>query len=125
MTDTDERVRQLEAAIADLRAEVAALRARRSDTMARTFQCPACGCKRVVHVRQISDVQQGVQMPFSLTHQVRMLSLTPGDPVEAFICRECRLVEWHVLGFELTDIDGEQAIEIASSDVETPPAPYR
>ena len=124
MATLDERVAALEATIADLQAELAAVSKRHTDTMARAFRCPACGCRRIVHFNRVTELGiTGVQ-PFTLWHE-RFDKLAHADGVEAFVCRDCRLIEWHVLGFDGVEINGRDVIEIDSSDPDASTTPYR
>jgi hypothetical protein len=47
-------------------------------------------------------------------------------PREAFVCKACRLVEWHVSSIEGVEVDGADIVELTAEDPPAPSsAPYR
>ena len=127
-SDRDARLTALEAAVADLRKELAVARRPQMRSMRVTHRCPACNGGRLIHFRNIKDVAHGGTHSLSLQKEYSSwwgLKLTAGT-LEAFACRGCRLVEWHAVTLDDIKPDGEDIVEIvAAAESEPDVGPYR
>jgi hypothetical protein len=143
MEQVDARLAALELAVSELRVradEIGALRASvaelesrlvaertRIRTMRHTVQCPSCGGRRILHVRAINDARDSGMAPLALnTRFSAWTGVKPGEPLEAHVCRNCGLLEWHATGLDALKPDGKEIVELVS-DADAPPqrAPYR
>ena len=123
-----EQIAALAAAVADLQAEVEHLRKGRIRAMRETHRCSACGGTRLLHFKRIKDVAEGrmvdlaLQKEFSAWWGVKLSAAA----LEAFACRNCRLVEWHAISLDDVQPDGDEVVELEGSAPEPPSAsPYR
>ncbi len=62
-SDRDARIAALEAAVAELRSEVAHARRPLLRSMRTTHRCPACNGGRLIHFRNIKDMGDGGKEP--------------------------------------------------------------
>jgi hypothetical protein len=123
---TDERIAALEAKIDVLQATIAKLGQR--DSMHKTLTCPACGNGRVLAVKQINEQSGGdTGAPLTLGSYRRWFDGPEGDPLYAYVCTACRLVEWHVYSLVHLAPDGETVRELWRPAEGAAPsnAPYR
>src|SRR5512143_1817649 len=105
MATTDDRIAALEAMVADLRAELA--KPRRLESMSKTLTCPACGGGHIIGVREVKEFTHGGLIPLALGNRATFWKSGLGDPLQAYVCTACRLVEWHVASLERLQPDGE------------------
>ena len=123
MPRLEEQMAALQSVIDELRAKVEQLS--RRDSMHGTLTCPSCGCGRILLVRAVHEhTGQGVAaLTLGTSHSWAMLD---GDPLHAYVCSECRLVEWRVSSLEHLVPDGENVklLQRPPSAVETI-SPYR
>lgn len=125
MAKIEDRLMALELAVSELRAELDAARTR-IRTMRQTLTCPSCGGRRILHFRYINESNALGLTPLSLTTQYSgWRGVLPGDPLEAFICKQCGLLEWHASGLENIEPDGEQVVELVHDEDAPPTPPYR
>jgi hypothetical protein len=133
MENVDARLTALEVAISDLRTLVAQLENRLADertrirTMRQTVQCHSCGGRRILHVRALNYVLDSGVLPLAL--QTRVSAWTGAKhsaPLEAYVCRNCGLLECNATGLDALAPDGKEIVELVS-DENAPPqdAPYR
>ncbi len=131
MTDDADRARiaALEATVGELRDELERLRTTPRRSMRETFRCAACGGTKVLHFTHVKDVAHNGMVDFSLQkHFSTFWGLkAPGGALEAFACRNCRLVEWHAISLGDVHADGQDVIELDGSQTDQPmdPTPYR
>lgn len=120
------RLETLEAAVAELRAQLAAAPPGRMRAMRDTRRCPACGGGALLHFRNVRETVDGGDLAaLGLTHEEGWLSYKPRAPLEAFACRACNLVEWHVIEFENVVSDGETIIAIDPEPAPPKTGPFR
>jgi hypothetical protein len=123
----------LEARVAQLEGELAALRATLAGaapghTMRALRRCVACGGTSIVHQKHVK-LTDGMGSLSELTLVVRHSPWTgdaPLCPFEAYACTSCGLVEWYVRTFEHFDAarDARDGVEFIAGN---PPRgePYR
>ena len=125
MPTSDERIAALESRLDELTTQLA--RFLRRDSMSQTLTCPCCGGGAILGVREINESTQGGLVPLALGRAPGFWRATPGDILQAYVCKGCRFVEWHVAGLDHLVPDGKTVIEL-NRPVETTPAgdaPYR
>jgi hypothetical protein len=133
MENVDARLTALEVAVSDLRALVAQLENRltaertRIRTMRHTLQCPSCTGRRILHVRTIHEASDSGLAPLALNTQFDgWTGVKPGDPLQAYVCRNCGLLEWHATGHRSLTADGTDIVELVGEDGAPPQGePYR
>src|SRR3954454_6987931 len=92
MTDLELRLAALEDRVTDLQRQLA----RRHGSMAQTRRCPACGHGSLLHFTQVQEREHGGGLNELALHHDKGWFFTDNlAPLEAFACRQCRLVEWH------------------------------
>lgn len=124
MATTDERIASLEVIIAELRAQLD--RPPRRDSMRQTLTCPCCGGGRILGVKQVKEYTHGGLTPLALGNKTTWFADGSGDPLQAYVCRGCRYVEWHVASLDKLVPDGENVIEMVRPEQPLPQdAPYR
>lgn len=119
-----ERIAALEAAVEELRSQLEAMRVGR--TMRQTHRCPACGHGKVLHFQSVPDENTELGI-LSLQKVVHFFSARgrPGA-LEAFVCRNCRIVEWHAVTLDDVSLDRTNVDELSVEDAPEPPdEPYR
>jgi hypothetical protein len=124
MPSPEDRIASLEAAVASLREQLENIRQNPSPSM-RAGRCPSCRGDRILHFRKIREQTHGGLVDLSLQQHKRFLGFKPGDPLEAFACRACGLVEWHVTSFDKLEVDGETVVEHVSEPPPPSDDPYR
>ena len=109
-----ERITMLEAALADLRQELEQLRTTRSRSMRETLCCPVCGNTKILHFPRIKDVAHNSMVDLALQKEFSgFWGLTrSAGALETYACRNCRLVEWHVVSLDDVQVDGTTVIEL-------------
>lgn len=121
------RIAALEAAVAELRDEVERLRRGRTHSMQQTHRCPVCGGTRLFHFKRIKDlghnqmIDLALQKDYSSWWGMQMSAA----PLEAFACRNCRLVEWNAISLDDVQPDGKEVVELDGSEPPVPAEPYR
>ncbi len=125
----DARLAALEATVAELKGELEQLRRTPRRSMRETYRCSACGGTQILHFAHLKDVAHNGMVDLSLQKQFsiwRGLHHTGGS-LEAFACRNCRLVEWHAISLADVSPDGIEVIELDGSTADRPmdPSPYR
>ena len=97
--------------------------------MRETYRCSACGGTKILHFAHVKDMAHNGMVDLSLQ---KVYSIWSGmkfsaGPLEAFVCRGCRLVEWHAISLAGVAADGTDVIELDGSAGERPmdPSPYR
>ena len=128
-SERDARIAALEAAVVELRAEVARARRPMMRSMRVTHRCPSCNGGRLFHFRNIKDVaNDGAVLNLSLQKDYSAwwgLKLSAGE-LEAYACQGCRLVEWHAATLDDVRPDGKEVVEIiAPVEPELADGPYR
>jgi hypothetical protein len=132
MTDAEHEARyaKLESAIAEMRVELERLQRPRIRSMRMTGRCPSCDGGRLLHVKRLKEtVGDGTTVDFSLQKHAPSFWTMVGKPtgvLEAFACRECRLVEWNAVSLDDVKIDGKDVVELETTDAgSADSAPYR
>jgi hypothetical protein len=120
---------RLEREIARLRQEVEALRARGPGSSMRVSQqCPGCGGKKLLHVRNVQELTDNSSLvPMALLHSKHWYGSKAQSGLEAFVCRGCSLVEWYATGLDAFERTPKLAEDVSAIDG-TPPGdggPYR
>ena len=118
-----ELVVQLQAELAQLRAQLDAAKLNSAPTMRARLRCPACGSARLAHAKQVLDRGDGDARKVMALNQPSWWSDKLVGELEAFACTKCGLVEWYVKDpASLREVKGQLAI----LDGETPESgPYR
>jgi hypothetical protein len=125
MATAEERIATLEARVDELASHVTSMR---RDSMHKTLTCPACGCGTIFLLRQVQEyVKSGddqMVVPLALGSTS---DLGPGDPLCAYVCRDCRLVEFHTQTLARLFIDRENVDILQREPPATTPSdtPYR
>src|SRR4249919_3296077 len=126
--DANQRIAALEAAVLELRQELAQRREPRARSMRQTHRCPVCGGGRLLHFRRIHEMAHGGMIDLALQKQFSTwwgIQLSAAV-LEAFACRNCRLVEWHAITLDDVKPDGTTVVELeAADDAPIDPTPYR
>ena len=122
----EQRLVALELAMTELRAELDTERSR-IRTMRQTLRCPSCGHRRILHFRRINEAGDSGVLPLSLTTRYSgWLGAQEGEPLHAYVCRACGLLEWHATALDTVKVDGEAVIELWGDDPAAPARPpYR
>jgi hypothetical protein len=124
MTPVEDRIAALEATVADLRAQLEG--PRRRDSMRNTLTCPCCGGGRIIGVAEILESKQGGLVPLAIGNEPGFWRAKRGVPLQAYICRSCLYVEWHIASLEQLVPDGKTIIEMNRPDEQSPhDTPYR
>jgi hypothetical protein len=126
--DNDHRIAVLEAALAEVRIELERLREpRRSGSMHQTHSCPVCGATRLLHFRKIQEMTRNgmVDLALQKEHSVWWGLRESAAALEAYACRNCRLIEWHAISLDDVNPDGKDVVEIEGGERPVDPAPYR
>jgi hypothetical protein len=120
---TDERIAALEVTIDELRAEIKRLALRNS--MERTLTCPACGGGRIIGVKQVFGYTS------EMAYALRLIASddwkkSGGNILQAYVCKNCCLIEWRTHTADGLVADGKLVIEFDRA-TEAPPkdATYR
>ncbi|MFO0549607.1 MAG: hypothetical protein U0271_14535 [Polyangiaceae bacterium] len=98
--DSEQRVAELEARLAALAEEVAALRARgaaggRASSLKRDVTCPACGGQRVLHAAEILDRGSSGRERLALMQPSAWSERGVGE-FEAYVCMACGFSELYI-----------------------------
>ncbi len=107
-----ERIVVLEKALDEMRAALEHARIGGYRSMCDTRRCPACGSGSLFHVRRAPEVGKKGLEPLALQHTKGFFGFTTNGPIEYFVCRNCRLIESHVIDFEGVHADGEHILAI-------------
>lgn len=113
MADTDAllaRLESLEAAMLEVRTRLATLRPERFHSMRDYLRCPTCGGGSLLHFREVRERTQHGMSPVALHHKDGWFINEAQAPLEAFVCRACSLVEWHVVTLEGVEPDGTYVV---------------
>jgi hypothetical protein len=131
MTDDVDRARiaALEATVGELRDELHRLRTTPRRAMRETYRCSSCGGTKIIHFTRIKELAQDGMVDLALQKQYHTwwgIKLSAA-PLEAFVCKNCRLVEWHAITLADVRPDGDEVAELDGSEGERSmdPTPYR
>lgn len=116
----DAALERLQQDLADLRADVAALRSRAGPSLAGDHRCPACGCRKVLYARNVLDRSEGGRSKLALAQPSIWREKGVGE-FEVYVCTGCGLCEWHVKDLAAVPIDGER-FRVIEEDDESKPA---
>lgn len=122
----EERIDELERVVTDLRDRLAQREVRHS--MARTLTCPACGCGTILVVTQVKDATDAGLVNLTLNPSTSIWrGLQPGDPLKVYVCKDCKLVEWHARSIAHLQPNGSDVVELRRPDDGARPSgkPYR
>jgi hypothetical protein len=112
MEKVEARLAALELAVDELRKQLEHERAR-IRTMRMTHMCPACQGKRILRFRRINEAGGKGLVPLSLdTKHSTWWGTQEGHPLEAYVCRDCGLVEWQAPGVKHITPDARTIIEL-------------
>jgi hypothetical protein len=127
-----ERVARLEAANATLARQLEELRDLVDRAHAGGFRsirdsrrCPACGGGAFLHVPKVTQASDIGVVPLGIHHVTRWTGTTAHGTMESFTCRQCGLVELHVIAPSEVNVDG---VHVLAVDPEPPPpaaGPFR
>lgn len=123
MIDLELRLAALEDRVTALQRELT----RRHGSMAQTQRCPACGFGSLFHFTQVQERKEGSLSELALHHIKGFLRTENIAPLEAFACRQCRLVEWHARTLDTVVPDGAEVVALEAEPEPPPPAdgPFR
>ncbi len=125
----DARIAALETALIELREEVELLREGRTRLMRETHRCPACGGTKILHFTRIREIAHSGMVDLALQKfwSKWMGVKKTAAALEAFVCRNCRLVEWHAISLDDVQPDGSDVVELDGTAQDRPmdPTPYR
>ncbi len=127
----DDRVEVLAAEVARLResmktlqAQVAAARDRIDLTMRGQTRCPACGCRRIMHAREVLDRGDGdMRQKLALAKPSYWRAKVVGE-FEVYLCTACGLVEWYAKDLHEVKVDGK-IFRIIEGEESGQNGPYR
>jgi hypothetical protein len=124
-TKLEDRIAVLEQLVTELRAH--AERPPRRDSMSKTLTCPICGGGSILGVREIKEHTHGGLVPLAIGNRSGFWTSKTGAPLQAYICKSCLLVEWHLASIDNLVVDGENVIAFERQAEPSPPslAPYR
>jgi len=129
MTDHDE-IMALRQELAELRAEVEALRRRLGEgggvTMRGRQRCPGCGGTRLLHAGRLmagSTTHPDTAPCLNRPTKVMGRSLPQGT-LEVWVCRSCALVEAYVRDLDGVDLEAEH-LEVVDGAAAGDAGPYR
>jgi hypothetical protein len=128
MADTDAllaRLESLEAAMLEVRTRLAALRPERFHSMRDFLRCPACGGGSLLHFREVREQTRRGLEAVGLNHRGNLFHQETQAPLEAFVCRGCSLVEWHVLTLEGVEADGAYVVAYEQEPGAPDAGPFR
>ena len=131
MTDDADRARiaALEATVGELRDELQRLRTTSRRAMRETYRCSSCGGTKVLHFAHVKDMAHNGMVDLALQKESSTWwgMKSSAGALEAFACRNCRLVEWHAISLDDVQVDGTDVIELDGSAGERSmdPTPYR
>lgn len=112
------RIDRLEATVAELRRLLTLANPTGFRAMRDARRCPACDSGSLLHIRRLDPV---MRLHYSLT----WAGASSHGPLEVFVCRTCRLVEWHAIELVGIEPDGESIVEIEPEDDPPTEGPYR
>jgi hypothetical protein len=118
MQTAEERIAALEATIDELRAELK--RVARRESMDRTLTCPACGGGKIVGVKMLFDESGSSLSPLRVIRRAGDWRKDAANVLQAYVCKQCCLVEWRVHGNEGLVADGEYVIDLVRADDAAP-----
>lgn len=129
--DQKERIEALQAELSKLRksldslqAQVASARDRIDLTMRGQTRCPACGCRRIMHAREVLDRGDGdMRQKLALAKPSFWRSKVVGE-FEVYLCTDCGLVEWYAKDLHEVEIDGK-VFRILEGEAPGRDGPYR
>ncbi len=123
---SDARIAALEAAVTELRRELALAQRPRMSSMRATHACPACGGRRLLQFTSIKDVNENGLRDLSLQTHFSVWRGARGTGIlEAYACRTCKLVEWHAVSLDDVEPDGINVIALNGRDDAPASDPYR
>lgn len=126
--ELEARLAILEAQVGEVREQLARAKAARAHTMRMSHRCPACGGGRLFHFKRVKELSHATStVDLSLQKQAGWwgVRLNAGI-VEAFACRDCRLVEWHAVSLDDVEPDGVTVVAIDEPEEPTvDDGPYR
>ncbi|MBA3460631.1 MAG: hypothetical protein H0T46_11750 [Deltaproteobacteria bacterium] len=111
-TRQEEKVKALEAALQQVRAELATAVLGVFKTMRAARRCPACGGGRLLHIPAAKELTKGRSTPLTVHHVEGFWGAKSYGPIEHFICRGCLLIESHAIDLDGVEPDGESVIAI-------------
>lgn len=129
----DQRIQQLERAIAALtqqlvtvQEQLAATRATGFRSMRDARQCPACGSGALLHVRRAKEMGHHGTLDFSLAPARTFWgNVVVKGALEVFVCRQCGIVEWRAIDVAEIPIDGTDIVAIEPEGDPPPAGPFR
>ncbi len=95
--------------------------AARPASMRAEVRCPACGCRKILHVTEVLDGSGTGRERLALAQPSAWSARRVGE-LEAFVCTSCRLVEWYVKDLAGVVVDGER---VRLLDGDAAGGPYR
>ena len=116
------RINRLEATVAELRHQLAYANPSGFRAMRDSRRCPACDSGSLLHIRRL---EEAMRQPLALYHAYTWAGASTHAPLEAFVCRTCRLVEWHAIELVGVEPDGDTVVEIEPEDDPPTEGPYR
>jgi len=116
------RIARLEATVGELRHQLTFANPAGFRAMRDSRRCPACDSGSLLHIRRIEDA---MRQPLALHHMATWAGAATHAPLEAFVCRTCRLVEWHAIELVGVEPDGDTVVEIEPEDDPPTEGPYR
>ena len=130
----DQRIQQLESAVAALtqqlmtvQEQLAATRVSGFRSMRDARRCPACGSGALLHVRRAKEAAHGGGVTdLSLAHDRTIWgTIRHKGVLEVFACRQCGIVEYHVLDIAEIPVDGTNIVAIEPEGDPPAAGPFR
>jgi len=117
-------VAELRAELESLRTQVRAARERIDLTMRGQTVCPACGCRKILHAREVLDRGDGdMRQKLALAKPSFWRSKVVGE-FEVYLCTACGLVEWYAKDLHEVEVDGK-VFRILEGNEPGSEGPYR
>lgn len=118
--------RALAQQIVELREQLAGARPGGFASIRDSRRCPACGAGSLLHVRHVHETGPGTPVAAGLTHERSIWKGTIAHgALEAFACRGCGLVEYHVVDFAGVVADGKDVVAIEPEPQAPRGGPFR
>ncbi len=123
----EREVAALSQQLAEVTQQLATMRAGGFRSIRDSRRCPACGSGALLHVRRAKEVGLKGATDFSIAHHYSTFwgTTSPRGALEAFACRHCGIVEWHVIDLAEIPVDGTDIVSIDPEPEPPKSGPFR